>query len=156
MTVPFRGPRALRCGLSAGFAGAALVALVCSPAAVAAPDPCQASEIAKTIGSVATSTGSYLESHPETNTALTVIAAQPAGPQSLAMTKTYFDANPEEAEDLQRLQAPLVKLSTQCRLPVSLPQLLGLMQAAQPTIAGPGPAVPLAQGTGPLPGPATG
>ena len=32
---------------------------------------------------------------------------------------------------MQQLQQPLVNLSTRCKLPVSLPQLMGLMQAAQ-------------------------
>jgi heme-binding protein len=32
---------------------------------------------------------------------------------------------------MQQLQQPLVNLSTRCKLPVNLPQLMGLMQAAQ-------------------------
>ncbi|GAA2549497.1 hemophore [Mycolicibacterium diernhoferi] len=168
-----------RRGLLAAFAGAAVggaallgAAGVHAPAADAAPDPCAASQIAKTVGSVSTSIGAYLDAHPETNQALTDIAGQPAGPQSLVATKTYLDTNPEAADDLQRLQAPLVRLSTQCKLPVSLPQLLGVMQGAQTpggldalvtagaegaaeavSSAGtPNPAG--AGGTGPLPGPA--
>lgn len=135
MTVTASTTGPLRRGLFAAFAGCAIggAAVVgpASPSAVAAPDPCAASQIAKTIGSVANSTGSYLDAHPETNQALTTISQQPAGPQSLAAAKTYFDANPKAGKDMQRLQSPLVKLSTQCELPVSLPQLLGLMQAAQ-------------------------
>lgn len=132
----------LRRGLFAAFAGsviggAALLGMTgVAPAADAAPDPCQASQIAKTVGSVATSVGTYLDAHPAANQAFTAIAAQPAGPQSLVATKNYMDANPETAADLQRLQVPLVKLSTQCKLPVTLPQLLGLMQAAQAPGAG--------------------
>lgn len=128
----------LRRGLFAAFAGTTIggaallgVSAVGAPAAGAAPDPCAASHIAKTVGSVATSMGTYLDAHPAANQSLTAIAAQPAGPQSLVATKNYLDANPETAADLQQLQAPLVKLSTQCKLPVTLPQLLGLMQAAQ-------------------------
>jgi len=155
----------LRRGLFIAFAGTAVggaallgMAGVGAPAADAAPDPCVASQIAKTVGSVATSMGTYLDAHPATNQALTAIAAQPAGPQSLVTTKNYFDANPETARDMQRLQAPLVKLSTQCKLPIALPQLLGLMQAAQGPAAGlPGgldaPAA-TGPGAGPLPGPA--
>jgi hemophore len=154
-----------------------------TPAATAAPDPCAASQIAKTIGSVANSTGTYLDAHPETNQALTTIAQQPAGPQSLAATKTYFDANPQAGKDMQQLQQPLVSLSTQCRLPITMPQLLGLMQAAQnaspvapgglpatlapaqslgaagtPVATTPAATAPSAaggSGSGPLPGPAT-
>jgi hemophore len=126
-----------RRGLWAVFAvtaaGGVVVAALgaASPWATAASDPCAASEVAKTIGAVATSTGSYLDSHPETNTALTTISQQQTGPQSLGALKTYFDANPQAGKDMQQLQQPLVNLSTRCRLPLTLPQLLGLMQSAQ-------------------------
>jgi hemophore len=126
-----------RRGLCAVFAvtaagGIAVAALAtASPSATAATDPCAASEVAKTLGSVATTTGSYLDSHPETNTALTMISQQQAGPQSLGALKTYFDANPQAGKDIQQLQQPLVNLSTRCRLPLTLPQLMGLMQSAQ-------------------------
>jgi heme-binding protein len=176
--------RALRGGLYAVFAasavGGAAVAALAGPSATAATDPCAASEVARTVGSVATSTGNYLDSHPQTNQALTTIAQQQAGPQSLGMLKTYFDANPQAAKDLQALQQPLASLSGRCKLPVTIPQLLGLMQAAQQqggALAGglPGglqsaqtvgipsatlpaqssPASASTQGIGPLPGPAT-
>ncbi|MCV7207608.1 hemophore [Mycolicibacterium canariasense] len=175
-------PRSLRRALFGTFAvsafGGVLTAGLLTPAAGAATDPCAASQIAKTIGSVATSTGSYLDAHPETNQALTTIAQMPAGPQSLAATKSYFDANPQAGKDMQQLQQPLVSLSTQCRLPITVPQLLGLMQAAQnaggglPAALAPAqslgaastsangsstttaPATGGATGTGPLPGPA--
>jgi hemophore len=131
------------------------------------------------VGSVANSTGSYLDTHPETNQALTTISQQQAGPQSLGALKTYFDANPQAGKDLQALQQPLVNLSGRCKLPITIPQLLGLMQAAQQqggglpstlpgmqqtaqTLGTPGAAVPapsapaasVSQGMGPLPGPA--
>jgi hemophore len=146
-----------------------------APSATAASDPCAASEVARTIGSVATSTGNYLDSHPETNQALTTISQQQAGPQSLAALKTYFDANPQAGKDMQQLQAPLVALSTRCKLPLTLPQVLGMMQGAQgqapaalpgpqqtaQTLSVPGTALPAqsspataaARGAGPLPGP---
>ncbi|WP_099037706.1 hemophore [Mycobacterium neglectum] len=177
-----------RRGLSATFAvtvaGAAVLALTVSsspvmPSATAAPDPCAASEVAATIGAVATSTADYLDEHPQTNQALTVIAKQQGGPQSLAAVKTYFDANPQAAKDMQQLQQPLASLSARCKLPLTLPQMMGLMQAAQqaqgsPTLpaslpggvhnaptAGstgavsptqPAAASPVSQGTGALPG----
>jgi len=176
--------RALRRSLYAVFAvsavGGAVVAALAVPSATAATDPCAASEIARTIGSVALSMGTYLDSHPETNQALTTISQQQqAGPQSLGAVKTYFDANPQVAKDMQQLQQPLVNLSTRCKLPVSLPQLMGLMQAAQQqggalpgglpgalqtaqSLGAPGAALPsspspasaVTQGNGPLPGPA--
>lgn len=146
--------RALRRGLCAMFAasavGGAAVAALAVPSATAAADPYAASEVARTIGSVATSMGTYLDSHPETNQALTTISQQQAGPQSLGTVKTYFDANPQVAKDMQQLQQPLVTVSTRCKLPVSLPQLMGLMQTAQTM------GVPAAGGPGlPSPGPAT-
>ena len=177
--------KALRRSLYAVFAasavgGASVAALMGStvPSATAATDPCAASELARTIGSVATSMGTYLDSHPQTNQALTTISQQQAGPQSLGAVKTYFDANPQVAKDMQQLQQPLVNLSTRCKLPVSLPQLMGLMQAAQqqggalpgglpgtlqtaqtlgaPSAAlpaSPSPASAVTQDNGPLPGP---
>jgi heme-binding protein len=172
--------RSLYAVFAASAAGGAVVAALAVPSATAATDPCAASELARTIGSVATSTGSYLDSHPETNQALTTISQQQAGPQSLAAMKAYFDANPQVGKDMQQLQQPLVSLSTRCKLPISLPQLMGLMQAAQQqgaalpgglpgalqtaqTVVGPGAALPaspspasaVTQGSGPLPGPAS-
>jgi hemophore len=180
----FSTAKPLRRGLFAVFAasaagGAAVVALAV-PSATAATDPCAASELARTIGSVATSMGNYLDTHPQTNQALTTISQQQAGPQSLGAVKSYFDANPQAAKDMQQLQQPLVGLSTRCRLPISLPQLMGLMQGAQqqggalpsslpgalqtaqsvvgPSAslpASPSPASAVTQGIGPLPGPAS-
>ena len=60
-----------------------------------------------------------------------MISQQQAGPQSLGALKTYFDANPQAGKDMQQLQQPLVNLSTRCKLPLTLPQLMGLMQSAQ-------------------------
>jgi hemophore len=176
--------RALRRCLCAMFAatavGGAAVTALAVPSATAATDPCAASELARTIGSVATSMGTYLDSHPETNQALTTISQQQAGPQSLGAVKAYFDANPQVAKDMQQLQQPLVTLSARCKLPISLPQLMGLMQSAQqqggalpgslpgalqtaqsmgvPTAGVPGlpsPTSAATQGIGPPPGPAS-
>ena len=69
--------------------------LSAAPSATGATDPCAASEVARTIGSVAKSTGDYLDAHPETNQAMTTALQQPAGPQSLGSLKTYFEANPK-------------------------------------------------------------
>ncbi len=101
------------------------------PSATGATDPCAASEVARTIGSVAKSTGDYLDSHPEANQAMTNTLQQPAGPQSLASLKTYLEANPKVATDLGAIAQPLTKLSDQCKLPITIPQAIGLAQAAQ-------------------------
>jgi hemophore len=164
--------------------GAVMTAMAApsAPSATAAADPCAASEVARTIGSVATSTGNYLDAHPETNAALTTISQQQGGTQSLGALKTYFDANPQAAKDIQALQAPLQVLSARCRLPLTLPQVMGMLQGAQSqagslagtapgglpvgvptaqTMAVPGTLLPAetsptataAPGSGPLPGP---
>ena len=135
---------ALCAAMAAAGLGVGALTSAGAPAAVAAPDPCAASEVAKTAGMVATNTGAYLDAHPATNQALTTIAQQQAGPQSLAELKAYFDANPQVATDMQRLQQPLSALSGRCKLPVTIPQILGLMQAAQQPqqSAQPSPAVP--------------
>ena len=123
--------RAGVCGLLTATAlGGAAVAVSPSPA-VAAPDPCAASQIAKTVGVVATNTGTFLDTHPQTDQALTTISQQQAGPQTLVALKGYFDANLQAGKDLQAIQQPLTSLSTQCTMPVSLPQLLSLLQGAQ-------------------------
>ncbi|WP_024449378.1 hemophore [Mycolicibacterium iranicum] len=122
---------------------AAGATMVWSPTAVAAPDPCAASEVARTVAEVATYTGNYLEANPKTNQAITAISQQQEGPQALAALKAYFDANPQVASDLQRLQSPLQSLSARCKLPLTLPQALGLVQAAQQS-----PELPAAQNLG--------
>jgi hemophore len=142
MTGALKTVASARRALCAAFAvtaagGVAVAALAAgSPSATAAQDPCAASEVAKSVGSVATSMGSYLDSHPQTNTALTTISQQQGGPQSLVALKTYFDANPQASKDMEQLQQPLVNLSTKCRLPLTLPQLMGLMQNAQGALPG--------------------
>jgi hemophore len=176
-------PAVLRRGLCGVFAtttvGGLAAAALALPSATAAPNPCVASEIARTIGSVSTNTGNYLDAHPATNTALTNAAQQP-GAQAIASLKSYFDANPQVSKDMQSMQQPLAGLSSQCKLPITVPQALGLMQAmsnaqaagqlpggtalpggspspqgATAPVAGSPPA-PSTPTTGPLPGPAPG
>ena len=101
------------------------------PPATGATDPCAASEVARTIGSVAKSMGDYLDSHPETNQAMTTMLQQQAGPQSMTSLKSYFEANPKVAMDMTSIAQPLTGLSTQCKLPITIPQAMGLMQQAQ-------------------------
>jgi heme-binding protein len=116
--------------------GATAVVLLSAPSAVGASDPCAASEMARTIGNVARSAGDYLDGHPETNQAMTTVLQQPAGPDSVNSLKAYFDANPKAASDMQTIAMPLAGLSTRCKLPISLPQVLGFMQSAQGGLPG--------------------
>ncbi|AKN15503.1 hypothetical protein MHAE_18107 [Mycobacterium haemophilum DSM 44634] len=117
--------------IAAVLPGAAVAAVLTGPSATAAPDPCAASEMARTIGSVAKSMGDYLDAHPETNQTMTTLLQQQAGPQSLTSLKSYFEANPKVAGDLQTMSQPLAGLTTQCKLPITVPQAMGLMQSVQ-------------------------
>jgi heme-binding protein len=131
------GPATRRRRLSAALTvtlvpGAAAIAVLAGPPATGANDPCAASEVARTIGSVAKSLGDYLDAHPETNQTMTSMLQQQAGPQSVTSMKSYFEANPKVASDMQTISQPLAGLSLQCKLPISLPQAMGLLQQTQP------------------------
>jgi len=119
-----------------GLGGVTALVLLSAPAAVGASDPCAASEVARAIGNVARSAGDYLDGHPETNQAMTSALQQPAGPQSVNSLKSYFDANPKAASDMQTIASPLAGLSSRCQMPISLPQVFGFMQAAQGGLPG--------------------
>jgi hemophore len=119
-----------------GLGGATAVVLLSAPSAVGASDPCAASEMARTISNVARSAGDYLDGHPETNQAMTTVLQQPAGPQSVNSLKSYFDANPKAASDMQTIASPLAGLSSKCQMPISIPQVLGFMQGAQGGLPG--------------------
>ncbi|OBJ71255.1 hemophore [Mycobacterium sp. 1274756.6] len=118
-------------GLTAAALGGAL-AVSMSPSAAAKPeDPCAASAVAKTVSKVSADTGKYLEKNPETDRVISTALQQDPGPQSVMTLKNYFDANPTVADDLAEISEPLSEITASCRLPISLPQVLGLMQAAQ-------------------------
>lgn len=118
--------------LSVGAAATVtLLSVPSAPSATASRIPCVASEIARTVGKAVTSAGDYLDSHPDTNQVLTGALQQQPGPQTLANLKSYFDANPKVGDDLAKITAPVTEVSDQCKLAVSLPQVLGLLQAAQ-------------------------
>ena len=167
--------RRLIAGLIASAMPGAAFAVLAGPPATGANDPCAASEVSRTIGSVAKSMGDYLDSHPETNQAMTSMLQQQAGPQSFTGLKSYFEANPKVAGDMTTIAQPLTNMSMQCKLPISIPQAMGLMQQAQgatgalPGLPGnaagalplggaspAGPGGPPPAGTNPLPGPPRG
>ncbi len=125
------GRRRIFAALIATTVPGAVLAVLAGPPATGASDPCAASEVSRTIGSVAKSMGDYLDSHPETNQSMTALLQQQAGPQSLTSLKSYFEANPKVAGDLTSISAPLTNLSLQCKLPLTIPQAMGLMQQAQ-------------------------
>jgi hypothetical protein len=85
---------------------------------------------------------------------MTAMLQQQAGPQSVTSLKSYFEANPKVALDMAPIAQPLNNLSTQCKLPISIPQAMGLMQQTQG--AGGLPASPVSAGLGNPPAPAPG
>lgn len=123
--------------------GAVAAALLANPSATAAKDPCVASEVARTTGKVVTSTGDYLDSHPDTNQVLTTVLQQPPSAQTIGSFKKYLAANPTVRSDLAKVTAPLTEVTSQCKLAVSLPQVLGLLQAAQAEDGLPGGGLPV-------------
>ena len=141
-----------------GLGGAAAVVMLSAPSAVGASDPCAASEMARTISNVARSAGDYLDGHPETNQAMTSVMQQQAGANSVTSLKSYFEANPKAASDLQTIASPLAGLSSRCKMPISLPQVLGFMQSAQGAVPGgvpgglPGAAQAVSGAQNPVPG----
>ena len=140
--------RTLFAGLIAAAVPGAAFAVLAGPPATGANDPCAASEVARTIGSVSKSMGDYLDSHPETNHSMTAMLQQQAGPQPVTSLKSYFEANPKVALDMTSIAQPLTNMSAQCKLPISIPQAMGMMQQTQG--AGGLPAAPAA-GLGGLP-----
>jgi hemophore len=117
-------------GLVAAAVPGVAFAVLAGPPATGANDPCAASEVARTIGSVSKSMGDYLDSHPATNQTMTAMLQQQAGPQSVDSMKSYFAANPKVAADMASIAQPLTNMSMQCKLPISIPQAMGLMQQA--------------------------
>ena len=167
--------------LGAGAVAGAL--LVGAPSALADqyPDPvpgCSAGDFEQVTAQVSAATSVYFYTHPDVNAFFSTLKGQPRDVVK-GEIGTYLDANPQVAKDMQTLQRPLTDLAGQCKLPITVPQVLGLMQNAQQggglpgglpgtlpgaqTVGVPGSALPaqsspasaITQGTGPLPGPAT-
>lgn len=123
--------RRIAAGLIAVTLPGAALAVFAGVPATGANDPCAASAVARTIGSVSKSMGDYLDAHPETNRAMTTMLQQQAGPDAVTGLKSYFEANPKIALDMTSIAQPLTNVSTQCKLPISIPQAMGMMQQAQ-------------------------
>jgi hemophore-related protein len=101
-------------GLLGGIASAAIV----MPSANAAPDQCSASGVATTQSSVSLSMSTYLQTHPQTNQALTDIAKK-SPTEAQASYRLYFAENPKVADDMKGIQQPVTDLSTQCGIEAS-------------------------------------
>jgi heme-binding protein len=110
-------------GMFAGsLIGAAATALIVLPSAKASPDECNASGVATTQSSVSLSMSTYLQTHPQTNQALTDIAKQPPT-QAQVSYSTYFADNPKVTSDLKGIQQPVADLSSQCGIQSTSSQL---------------------------------
>lgn len=124
--------------IAGALGGIVTAAVLVTPAATAAKDPCTASEVARTVGKVIHSTGDYLDGHPETNQVLTAVLQQPPSPQSIGMANAYFDANPKVRSEIQAVTKPLTEVTTSCKLAIGLPQMLSLLQGVGAQDALPG------------------
>ena len=123
----------VRRGLYAMFAGGLLggiaSATIALPSANAAPEQCEASDVATTQSSVSLSLSTYLQTHPQTNEALTDIAKQ-SPTEAQESYRAYFADNPKVADELQGIQQPVTDLSTQCEIQVSSNQLTDALKTA--------------------------
>lgn len=112
-------------GLLGGIASAAIL----MPSANAAPDQCSASGVATAQSSVQLSMSTYLQTHPQTNEALTDIAKQ-SPTEAQVSYRTYFADNPKVADELKGIQQPVTELSSQCGIQVSPNQLTDALRTA--------------------------
>ncbi|MDT5153459.1 MAG: heme-binding protein [Mycobacterium sp.] len=112
-------------GLLGGVASAAIL----MPSANAAPDQCSASGLATTQSSVQLSMSTYLQTHPQTNQALTDIAKK-SPTEAQASYEMYFADNPQVARDLKGLEQPVSDLTTQCGIQSSSNQLTDALTSA--------------------------
>jgi hemophore-related protein len=123
--------KTVRRGLYGMFAGGMLggiaSAAIMMPSASAAPDECSASGVATAQSSVQLSMSTYLQTHPQTNQALTDIAKQSPTEAQVAY-RMYFADNPKVADDLKGIQQPVTDLSTQCGIQASSDQLTNALK----------------------------
>ena len=120
-----------RCVLAvcaASALGAAAVANIASPVAVAAPAPCTAAGLANTVSSVTAAAGQYLDAHPDANDALTQAGSQPPE-DAKASLRAYFMGHSDQYFALQNIARPLTDLRAQCNSNVGPGQIAALLQA---------------------------
>ena len=117
----FSARRRLR-GVGAACLIGGAAAIIATPTASAAPDPCSADAVAATVSSVTGSAQQYLGSHPGANQVVTAAYGQPR-PQAEADVRGYFTANPQEYYELRAILAPLGDKQRQCNVQVLSPQL---------------------------------
>jgi hemophore len=115
--------------IAGGLLGGVATATIALPSANAAPDECTASGVATTQSSVQLSMSTYLQTHPQTNQAMTDIAMQ-SPTEAQVSYRTYFANNPKVADDLKGIQQPVTDLSSQCGIQVSSNQLTDALKTA--------------------------
>jgi heme-binding protein len=115
--------------IAGGLLGGIATATIALPNANAAPDQCTASGVATTQSSVQLSMSTYLQTHPQTNQAMTDIAKQSPSEAQVSY-RTYFANNPKVADDLKGIQQPVTELSSQCGIEASSNQLTEALKTA--------------------------
>jgi hemophore len=115
--------------IAGGLLGGVATATIALPSAHAAPDECTASGVATTQSSVQLSMSTYLQTHPQTNQAMTDIAKQ-SPTEAQVSYRTYFENNPKVADDLKGIQQPVTELSSQCGIQVTSNQLTDALKTA--------------------------
>lgn len=115
--------------IAGGLLGGVVTATIALPSANAAPDECTASGVATTQSSVQLSMSTYLQTHPQTNQAMTDIAKQ-SPTEAQVSYRTYFEKNPKVADDLKGLQQPATDLSSQCGIQVTPNLMTDALKAA--------------------------
>ncbi|MCW2557508.1 MAG: hypothetical protein JWP55_1472 [Mycobacterium sp.] len=115
--------------IAGGLLGGVATATIALPNANAAPDECTASGVATTQSSVQLSMSTYLQTHPQTNQAMTDIAKQ-SPTEAQVSYRTYFANNPKVADDLKGIQQPVTDLSSQCGIQVTSNQLTDALKTA--------------------------
>jgi hemophore len=115
--------------IAGGLLGGVAAATIALPSANAAPDECTASGVATTQSAVQLSMSTYLQTHPQTNQAMTDIAKQ-SPTEAQVSYRTYFANNPKVADDLKGIQQPVTELSSQCGIQVTSNQLTDALETA--------------------------
>ena len=113
--------------LAAGALGGLAAVTIALPTASAQPQ-CTAAELSNALGTVASDTGGYLDSHPGANDVVTNSGALPPGEGENSI-RAYFVTHPQEWADLQAIARPLTTLRQQCDVDVAPAQIARLFDA---------------------------
>ena len=111
--------------LSAAAVGAMVAGMIAVPNASAQPQ-CTAAGLSSALGTVASGTAGYLNSHPDANQAVTNAGASPDAENSI---RAYFVAHPQQWAELQGIARPLANLRQQCAVNVAPAEIARLFDA---------------------------